>query len=248
MVMDNPVLELNDVSFQRAQRTVLDRVSLRLHPGETLVLLGRSGSGKTTLLRLANAMLLPHSGEVSVHGTSTRSWNHIQLRRGIGYVVQEGGLLPHLTVAQNVAFVPTLKGKRLDTLLPRVHQLLEQVGLPPARFANQRPRQLSGGERQRVGVARALCEDPPLLLFDEPFGALDPVTRSDLQALFLRLIQRERAAVFVTHDLAEALRLGTRIALLVEGRLVLDATPQQFLASDHPEVRALLATYPGGLA
>ena len=210
--------------------------------GETLVLLGRSGSGKTTALKMVNGLLAPSAGEVVVEGTPTAAWDTIRLKRRIGYVIQEAGLFPHFTVEQNVGLVPRLEGWPPDKIRARVHALLEQVNLPPAQFAARYPRELSGGQRQRVGVARALAADPPLLLFDEPFGAVDPVTRVELQRQFLTL-RRElgKTAIFVTHDVREALLVATRIALLHNGRLVVLATPAEFLRAQGEEVRAFLA-------
>jgi osmoprotectant transport system ATP-binding protein len=207
------------------------------------VLLGRSGSGKTTLLRLINGMILPSSGEVLVQDLSTVRWDPIRLRRGIGYVIQEAGLFPHFTVAENVALVPTLEKWDRGRTATRVRELLTLVGLDPAEFGARRPRELSGGQRQRVGVARALAADPPLLLMDEPFGALDPVTRAELQREFKALAQRlGKTIVFVTHDLREALLLASRIVLLEAGRIVADAAPEEFLRLEHPEVRAFAAS------
>jgi osmoprotectant transport system ATP-binding protein len=233
-------------------REILSGISLTVSQGETLVLLGRSGSGKTTLLKLINGMLLPTSGEILVQGRSTHAWDPIRLRRGIGYVIQEGGLFPHFTVAENVALVPTLESWRGSRIAARVGELLTLVGLDPSEFADRRPRELSGGQRQRVGVARALAADPPILLMDEPFGALDPVTRAELQREFSALARRlGKTIVFVTHDLREALLLAYRIVLLEAGRIVASAPPQEFLRLEHPEVRAFtasLAVVPGAPA
>jgi osmoprotectant transport system ATP-binding protein len=218
---------------------IVSNVSLTVSRGETLVLLGRSGSGKTTLLKLINRMLVPSLGQVFVEGRATTDGDPISLRRGIGYVIQEAGLFPHFTIAQNVALVPTLAKWDSARIAARVEELLRLVGLDPADFSNRRPRDLSGGQRQRVGVARALAADPPILLMDEPFGALDPVTRSELQREFSALARRlNKTIVFVTHDIREALLLGHRIALLHQGRLVALAPPQEFLRLDHPEVHA----------
>lgn len=206
------------------------------------MLLGRSGSGKSTCLRLANGMLYPSSGEVRIQGRSTAVWDPVRLKRSIGYVIQEGGLFPHYTVAQNVGLVPALEKWPPEKVQRRVDELLKALGLPPAEFRDRFPRQLSGGQRQRVGVARALAADPMLLLFDEPFGALDPVTRFDLQQQFLALRRELRkTALFVTHDIREALLLATRIALLEGGRLALVGTPEEFLRSGLPEARAFTA-------
>jgi osmoprotectant transport system ATP-binding protein len=218
-------------------------VSLSITEGETVVLLGRSGSGKTTLLRLVNRMLVPSSGEVLVGGRSTADWDVFALRRSIGYVIQEAGLFPHFTVAENIGLVPTLEQWNAERIASRVEELLELVGLDAADFMSRYPRQLSGGQRQRVGVARALAADPRILLMDEPFGALDPVTRADLQREFAALAKRLRKTiVFVTHDLREALLLGSRIVLLQEGKIVANDTPENFLRLPQDEVQAFVAS------
>jgi osmoprotectant transport system ATP-binding protein len=224
-------------------RPIIDCISLEIHYGETLVLLGRSGSGKTTLLKLINSLLSPQSGQVLVQGRSTSEWDAIRLRRGIGYVIQEGGLFPHFTVAQNIALVPTLEKWEPARIAKRVEELLTLVGLDPREFAARHPHELSGGQRQRVGVARALAADPPILLMDEPFGALDPVTRAELQHEFSNLARRlGKTIVFVTHDLREALLLASRIVLLQAGHIVASGAPQEFLQIDHPEVKAFAAS------
>jgi osmoprotectant transport system ATP-binding protein len=234
-ISEKETIEFRGVSFHINDipgRAIVCSISLAVSHGETLVLLGRSGSGKTTLLRLINGMLLPSQGQVFVQERSTRDWDLISLRRGIGYVIQDAGLFPHFTVAENVALVPTLGKWDAARIASRVEEMLHLVGLDPREFAQRRPRELSGGQRQRVGVARALAADPPILLMDEPFGALDPITRTELQREFLQLQKRLRkTVVFVTHDLREALLLGTRIALMEAGRVVTLQTPEQFLAS-----------------
>jgi osmoprotectant transport system ATP-binding protein len=239
-----PVVELRGVSCQlgtRPPRPIVRDVSFTVAPGETLVLLGRSGSGKTTTLKLINRLIEPSAGDVIVAGRSTGAVPPFRLRRGVGYVIQEVGLLPHLTVADNVGLVPRLEGWEAQRIDARVTELLTLVGLAPQQFAARRPHELSGGQRQRVGVARALAVDPPLLLLDEPFGALDPITRTELQREFKGLIARlEKAMVFVTHDVREGLLLGTRIGLMQDGRLVFLGTPDEFRRSAEPEVRAFL--------
>src|SRR5213078_674172 len=249
------LIEFRDVSYHINDipgRAVISGVSLAVPLGETLVLLGRSGSGKTTLLRLINALYLPSQGEVLVEGRPTADWDRICLRRGIGYVIQEAGLFPHFTVAENVALVPSLEKWDRERTAARVRELLSLVGLDAGEFAKRRPRELSGGQRQRVGVARALAADPPILLMDEPFGALDPVTRAEMQREFRALAQRlQKTIVFVTHDLREALLLASRIVLLEAGRIVAVAPPREFLQIDHPEVRAFtssLTVTPGAFA
>jgi osmoprotectant transport system ATP-binding protein len=235
-------VEFREVCFRIRDSLILDNLSFRIEPGETLVLLGQSGSGKTTALKMVNGLLFPSSGEVLVDGRPTTAWNVIALRRGIGYVIQEVGLFPHFTIGQNVGLVPRLEGWPPERIAARTKELLEQVGLDPSQFENRRPRELSGGQRQRVGVARALAADPRLLLFDEPFGALDPVTRLELQDQFLGLRNTlHKTSIFVTHDVREALRLGTRIALLDRGRLEILTTPSEFLKSQTPQTRAFLA-------
>jgi osmoprotectant transport system ATP-binding protein len=236
-----PVVEFRAASYRIGEREILKNVSLSVEGGETLVLLGRSGSGKTTALKMVNGLLFPTSGEVLVDGTPTRRWDPVRLKRHIGYVIQEIGLFPHYTVAENVGLVPQLENWDAPRIHTRVDELLRRVGLDPEQFAARYPAQLSGGQRQRVGVARALAADPSVLLFDEPFGAVDPVTRLDLQKQFLAL-RRDigKTAIFVTHDVREALMLATRIALLRDGALELVAPPKQFLDAIGDEARAFL--------
>ena len=242
--MSAPVLELRTLSYARpaAEREAVSSVSFALAAGETLALLGRSGSGKTTTLKLINRLLEPTRGEVLVNGRRTTDVEVTTLRRAIGYVIQEIGLFPHFTVRDNVGLVPRLERWAPARTVARVRELLALVGLDPDTFGDRYPHQLSGGQRQRVGVARALAADPPLLLLDEPFGALDPVTRAELQREFRALEGKlEKAMVFVTHDVREALAVGTRIGLMQEGRLVFLGTADEFRASEHPECRAFLA-------
>ena len=245
------VIECRDVWYRldggasRAEsggRALLSSLNLKIERGETLVLLGRSGSGKTTTLKLINRLLEPTAGEVLVDGRRTTDWDPIRLRRGIGYVIQEVGLFPHLTVERNVGLVPSLEGWEPGRIRARVEEMLRLVGLEPGQFASRRPHELSGGQRQRVGVARALAADPPILLMDEPFGALDPVTRAELQREFRELAGRLRKTiVFVTHDVREALFLGARIALLAEGKLVAVYPPKEFLRAAEPEVQEFVS-------
>lgn len=239
-----PLVEFRDVSFAiDGGYPIIDRLNLDVTKGETLVLLGESGCGKTTTLRLVNRLLTPTAGYVKVEGKSTMDWDAIQLRRRTGYVIQEAGLFPHFTVAENVGLVPALDNWERSRIAARVSELLSLVGLEPERFTERYPRELSGGQRQRVGVARALAADPPLLLMDEPFGALDPLTRSSLQKEFAELKSRlGKTVIFVTHDVREALLLGSRIALMDKGKIILLETPKRFVKSEDERVRAYLET------
>jgi osmoprotectant transport system ATP-binding protein len=237
-------IECRNITFRLTSGvTLLSSFNLTVARGETLILLGRSGSGKTTTLKLINRMLEPSEGELFISGRDATDWDPIQLRRGIGYVIQDAGLFPHWSVQRNVALVPHLENWEPDRIHARVTEMLDLVGLPRANFASRRPSELSGGQRQRVGVARALAADPPILLMDEPFGALDPVTRAELQREFRSLAKRlKKTIVFVTHDVREALFLGTRIALLSQGRLVSVYSPEEFLRASEPEARAFAAS------
>jgi len=241
---NRPAIEFHKVCYRFDNgQTLLHELDLEIRRGETLVLLGRSGSGKTTSLKLINHLLVPSDGDVRVDGRSTRDWDVIRLRRMIGYVIQEGGLFPHFTVARNIGLVPQIEDWPAARIQQRVQELLQLVGLD-AQLASRYPRELSGGQRQRIGVARALAADPPILLMDEPFGALDPITRAELQREFLALQQRLRkTVVFVTHHLREALLLGTRIALMEAGRLVVVHTPDEFVNSSQPLVAAYVDAF-----
>ena len=239
---DNSI-EFRHVSFRLPNgRTLLADLNLEVPRGETLVLLGRSGSGKTTTMKLVNRLLDPTEGEVRVEGESTLRWDPIKLRRRIGYVIQEIGLFPHFTVEQNIGVVPRLEGWEPERISARARELLTMVGLDPDRFAARFPRELSGGQRQRVGVARALAADPPIILLDEPFGALDPITRREIQQEFRGLRERlKKTLIFVTHDVSEAFLLAHRIGLVKDGRMILLGPPSDLLASDDPEARAFSA-------
>jgi osmoprotectant transport system ATP-binding protein len=235
-------IEFRNVSYRAGGREILSALNLQIARGETLILLGRSGSGKTTALKLINRLLAPTSGEVRVNGSSNEN-DTIHLRRGIGYVIQEVGLLPHLTVERNIGLVPKIEAWPADRIHARVGEMLQLVGLAPE-IASRSPHQLSGGQRQRVGVARALAADPAILLMDEPFGALDPLTRDELQREFLALQRAlHKTVVFVTHDLREALRLGTRIALLDSGKLVTVESTRDFLRSTNPLASAYVRAF-----
>ena len=242
-----PAIEFSNVSYLLDDgRELLHDLNLTIPRGETLVLLGRSGSGKTSTLKLINNLLVPTSGELKVDHRSTRDWDPIRLRRMIGYVIQEAGLFPHFTVARNIGLVPSIENWPKEKIAQRVSELLQLAGLDP-RLAERYPRELSGGQRQRVGVARALAADPPILLMDEPFGALDPITRAELQKEFLALQQRlKKTVVFVTHDLREALLFGSRIALMEAGVLVAVLSPEDFLKSKDPLVAAYVDAFGAG--
>jgi osmoprotectant transport system ATP-binding protein len=237
------LLEIRNFSYAIAGRPILRDINLSVAEGETLVLLGRSGSGKTTLLKAVIGLVPPGSGEIVFEGKPAAEWDLIRLRRRMGYVMQHAGLFPHWTVARNVALAPRLESWTDSRIAARVDELLQAVGLDPQIFRNRYPRELSGGQRQRVGIARALAADPPLLLFDEPFGALDPITRAGLQRQFLDLRRTVRkAALFVTHDVREALMMASRIALLRDGELDVLATPDEFRAARTPEAEAFLGS------
>lgn len=239
-------IEFSHVSYRHPGGVaVLDDFSLAITRGETLALVGRSGMGKTTILKLINRLLLPQNGEVLVEGRATSAWDPIRLRRHIGYVLQEVGLFPHMTIARNVAVVPHLEAWPQSKINSRVNELLDLVGLEPAKFRDRFPRELSGGQRQRVGVARALAADPPILLMDEPFGALDPLTRAEMHREFHRIqAQVRKTIVCVTHDLGEAFALGTRLGVLANGKLAALATPTEIVRSTDPEVKIFLAALP----
>jgi osmoprotectant transport system ATP-binding protein len=241
-------IEFADVGYSLPDgRALLSGLNLEVRRGETLMLLGRSGSGKTTSLKLINRLLAATSGEVLVHGTPVSRWEIIKLRRGIGYAIQDVGLFPHYTVFQNVGLVPKLERWEPTKTAARVEEVLALVGLPASDFAGRYPDELSGGQRQRVGLARALAADPQVLLMDEPFGALDPITRAEIQMEFRKLQQKlGKTIVFVTHDVGEALLLGNRIALMDGGRLRAVYEPEAFLASPDPSVKAYVDVFRAG--
>lgn len=235
------MIQFDEVWFRRAAREVLRGVSFTVARGETLALVGRSGAGKSTILKLINRMLEPQGGRVIVAGRDTREWDSTALRRQTGYVLQDVGLFPHMTVSRNVGLVPSLAAWPAERITQRAHELLDLVGLPADEFGERWPDQLSGGQRQRVGVARALAVDPPVLLMDEPFGSLDPVTRAELHAEFRRIQSRmKKTVVLVTHDMREAFALADRIGVLDEGALVACEAPAALQASTVPAVRVLL--------
>jgi osmoprotectant transport system ATP-binding protein len=239
--MSASTIEFRSATVRRADTTVLRDFTLQVGAGEVVALVGRSGAGKTTILKLVNRLLLPTSGEVIVAGTDTREWDPIRLRRSLGYVIQDAGLFPHLTIADNISVVPRLERWDRARIAARTSELMSLIGLDAASYSGRWPDQLSGGERQRVGVARALAADPPVLLMDEPFGALDPITRAELQDEFRKIQARlQKTVLIVTHDMGEALTLADRIAVLEGGALVACETPAAIVQSHDASVRRLL--------
>ncbi len=236
------MIEFRSVHYALGSRQLLNEVTFTVARGETLVLLGRSGAGKTTALKMINRLLVPSSGEVRVEGKATVEWDPIALRRRIGYVIQDIGLFPHYTVAQNISLIPRLERWPAERVHARVKEMLETVGLHGGKFEHRYPHQLSGGQRQRVGVARALAADPDILLMDEPFGALDPMTRGEIQNEF-KALERHlgKTIVIVTHDVGEALVLGTRIGLMEAGRLARMYAPREFVRATDPMAAAYMA-------
>jgi osmoprotectant transport system ATP-binding protein len=239
-------IEFDGVSYRHPNGTLfLKDFSLNIVGGETLALVGRSGTGKTTILKLINRLFLPNSGVVRVEGRPTSEWDPIKLRRRIGYVLQEVGLFPHMTIGRNVAVVPHLEGWSEERIGGRVDELLNLVGLDPATFRDRYPSEMSGGQRQRVGVARALAVDPPILLMDEPFGALDPLTRAEMHEEFHRIqSQVRKTIVCVTHDMGEAFALGDKLGVLAKGKLAALAAPHEIMQSKDPEVKVFLDALP----
>ena len=237
-------IEFENVDYRLASgKSIIEGINLRIPPGTCVVLLGRSGSGKTTTLKLVNRLLEPSRGRITVDGTSTLEWDPIRLRRHIGYVIQEVGLFPHFTVSENVALVPSLESWDLSRTRERIREMLDLVGLDPDEFGHRYPDELSGGQRQRVGVARALAIDPSLLLLDEPFGALDPITRAEIRQEFRRLQGRlKKTMVFVTHDVGEAFILADLIGLMKQGRLLALVPPDDFMKLDDPEAQKFLGS------
>ena len=229
------------VDAKRGSRVVLHDVTFSVTRGETVALVGRSGAGKSSILKLINRMLEPLNGRVLVEGRDTREWDPTTLRRQTGYVLQEVGLFPHMSIARNVGLVPALAEWPRARIADRTRELLTLVGLPPDEFADRWPDELSGGQRQRVGVARALAIDPPVLLMDEPFGALDPITRAELHREFRRIQQQlQKTIVIVTHDMREAFALADRIGVLDDGRLIAFDTPGALSRSADPVVKVFV--------
>lgn len=235
------IIKFEAVNYEIDGLKILNNIDLEIPSGQTVVILGESGCGKTTTLKLINRLIEPTSGRILLRGIPTTEWDPIELRRSVGYVMQDGGLFPHMTVRQNAGIVLTLQGG--ETKSRSADEMLELVELDPGKFGDRFPHELSGGQRQRVGVARALAADPDLLLLDEPFGALDAITRAGLQKEFAELVGRlDKTAVFVTHDLHEAMLLGTRIVLMENGRIVFDNVPEAFRKSELPLAKAYLDT------
>jgi osmoprotectant transport system ATP-binding protein len=243
MTNTTPIIEFRSVGYTVGSTVILAGIDLSIARGETLVLLGESGCGKTTTLKMINRLIEPTSGEVLVSAKPTTEWDAVDLRRHIGFVLQEAGLMPHFSVAGNIGLVPNLLGWERERIDQRVREMMELVGLDAAKFGDRFPHELSGGQRQRVGVARALAADPEIVLLDEPFGALDAITRNKLQREFAELVRSlQKTAVFVTHDLHEAMLLGSRIALMEAGRIVSIDTPDNFAKSGTALARAYLET------
>ena len=235
------MIDFRSVALARGGKPVLRDLTFSVEKGETVVLVGRSGAGKSSILKLINRMLVPDAGSVAVNGIVTTNTDGVALRRGAGYVIQEVALFPHMTVAENVGLVPRLLGWETGRVSARVAELLALVGLPASEFGNRLPSQVSGGQRQRIGVARALAADPPILLMDEPFGALDPVTRTELHEEFRRIQQLlKKTTILVTHDMLEAFALGDRIGVLHDGEMAALDAPAAIAASTDPRVRSLL--------
>ena len=232
-------VEFAKVNYTLADgRFLLQDISLRLEAGTTTALLGRSGAGKTTLLRMVNGLVAPTSGEVLVEGRATGTYDEVMLRRGIGYVIQETGLFPHMTVERNAGMALELAGRPKEEIATRAAEVLGVVGMDFGEFRGRYPWQLSGGQRQRVGLARALAMDPAVLLMDEPFGALDPLTRAEMQTMLRGLLEKVgKTVLLVTHDLDEALYLAQRVVFLSEGSIVADLSPEEIVGSDNPYVR-----------
>ena len=241
-------IEFQNVEYAIGEgRLLLNGISLALEEGTTTAILGRRGSGKTTLLRTVNRMVEPTGGAVIVEGRDVRSGDVIGLRRGMGYVIQESGLFPHFTVERNVGVVLEAMGKLKAERTRRCGELLEMVGLDAGVFAGRYPHQLSGGQRQRVGLARALAAEPGILLMDEPFGALDPLTRVEMQDMLRGLLKRlKKTVMLVTHDLDEALYLADRIVLMSAGGVVANLAAKEFLSSSEPEVAAYVRAFHRG--
>jgi osmoprotectant transport system ATP-binding protein len=234
------VIEYRDVTVTAPPNlTILDRISLRIAAGERVAYLGRSGAGKTTALKLINALVTPASGSILIDDHVPQDL--VALRRGIGYVMQQPALFPHRTVLENITTVPRLLGWDDARIRARAEEWMHQLELPFDRFASRHPRMLSGGEQQRVAIARALIAGPRILLCDEPFSALDPLIRADLQSLLLNAAS-DTTLVFVTHDVREALRIAQRIVVFDAGRVIADATPAALAKHEHPLVRRFLAT------
>lgn len=240
--LNSIAIDFQEVNYHLKEKKIISELNLTINQGEILVILGRSGSGKTTILKLINSLLKPNQGDIIIEGKSINNWDKIQLRHHIGYVIQEIGLFPHFTVAENIGLIPSLQNWKSHRIKSRVYELLLMVGLPPEEFSDRYPQQLSGGQRQRIGVARALAVDPTIILMDEPFGALDPITRLDLQKELVNLHRNlGKTIVLVTHDIQEAFRVGSRIALMEAGKLVSLTTPTDFRNSSHPEAQSFIA-------
>jgi len=242
MINRNLAIEFINVGFNIGlNQWLIKSLSLKVDAGETLVLLGRSGSGKTTTLKLINRLRVATEGQINIFGKNINEWDLIKLRHQMGYVIQEGGLFPHYTVEKNISLIPELAGWGVTKTKAQVEKLMDLIGLPYSEFAKRYPYQLSGGQRQRVGLARALALDPPIILLDEPFGALDPIIKEQLQMEFAIWQKRlNKTAILVTHDIQEAFKLASHIGLMADGKLVELCTPKEFLNSQHPEAKPFI--------
>lgn len=224
------MIEFRNINKSFKNKMILKDINLKINKGELVVLIGASGCGKTTTLKMINKLITPTSGNIFVNGKDIRSEDTIELRRNIGYVIQQTGLFPHMTVGENIGLVPNLKNWPMDKIILRTKELLNMVGMKPEDYMNRYPKELSGGQQQRIGVARAFVTDPDIILMDEPFSALDPITRNQLQDELFNLQQElKKTIVFVTHDMDEALRLGDRICIMKDGNIVQFDTPEEIL-------------------
>ena len=239
--MHDLAIEYRDVTVVANGATILDRISLTIPKGERIAFLGRSGAGKSTALKVINGLVTPASGELRIDGEANDATNIVERRRRIGYVMQQPALFPHRTVVENIATVPHLLRWDENTTRMKSDALLDKLALNPRQFGDRYPRHLSGGEQQRVAIARALIASPSILLCDEPFSALDPLIRIELQSLLIDAAQ-QTTLVFVTHDVREAMRIGQRIVVFDAGRIVADTTSEAFALHDHPLVRRFAAS------
>lgn len=244
-MLADPVIRFKHISKSYGSKTVIKDLSLNIAAGQFVTMLGTSGSGKTTLLKMVNRLVEPDSGTIEVHKQDVKSRDLIELRKNIGYVVQQIGLFPHVTVEKNIATVPELQGWEEEKIKARVVELMELVNLPYEDYGHRFPKQLSGGQQQRIGVARALAANPNIMLLDEPFGAVDAITRKDLQNQIKKIHSdlAEKTFLFVTHDINEAFLLGDKVVIMDEGKILQYDTPQNIVRNPgSPFVKNLLET------